>query len=1268
MINTIKKTVVISAALAASALGAAEISSDLVVYGSSSAAVTAAVRAKEMGMKVVIVAPDMHIGGLSASGLGLTDSGNTSAIGGLAREFYKRVYKAYESPDAWKWEKREEFSAEGQDTKAMDHDEKAMWTFEPHIAENIFNAWVKEAGVELVLGERLYRGDDGKSRDGVEIKDGIIKSIRTESGNVYRARYFIDVTYEGDLMAAAGVAYRVGREDCSEFGETWNGNQVGILHHRHHFGDMKISPYKIPGDPKSGLLPEIGESKPGVRGKGDKRVQAYCYRLCMTDNDANRIPFSKPEGYDPARYELIARVYATGWDETFVKFDRIANFKTDTNNHGPLSADYIGANYDWPEASYARRAELAKAHRDYQMGFYYFVANDPSIPEHVRKRMSKWGLAKDEFTDNGGWPWQIYVREGRRMVGEYVMTEHDCLRNPLHAAQGRRLGSVGMGSYNIDSHNVRRYVTKEGYVQNEGDIGIHPRTPYPIDYGSIVPRRTDCRNLLVPVAVSSTHSAFGSIRMEPVFMVLGESAATAAAIAAKKDLAVQDVPYAELEAVLRRNGQVLESPIDMVNVFVGTSGTGHTTPAACREFGMVQAGPDTGVLNWKYCSGYQHGDKELFGFSSSHISGSGCADLGDVLLLPFTREKISPREKLPMDKSSETAQPGYYSVSLPGEGVRAEMTASKRVGFYRFTYPADKVQRLLVDLQHGVVVWGFDGVTNRVYECEAKVLPDLKGVEAALKVSSWAKRRSFEVIRFSRKATRVIELPKANPCERAPRYVFEFAPSKKPLEVKVALSTVSVAGAKKNLARESAKKSFNDVRDDARAGWNKLLSRFIVKGTAKERSLFYTALYHTAVQPHDITDVDGRYRGADDKIHQAKVHYSEMSLWDTYRASHPFYTLAFPELVDGFVNTLIAQSKQQGYLPIWPLRGQETDCMIGNPAVSVVADAYLKGFRGFDAGEAMVEIRKSLENPRPNSRVDWAKKIGYFPYDQVKVESVSMTLEDAINCDGASKFADAIGKKDDAAYYAKRAKNYRNVFDRETGFMRGRAVDGSWRKDFNPLRIANAYELGGDYTEGNAWQYTWLVPHDVDGLVELLGGKEKFLSKLENLFTLPSFPEGLPKLLDVSGLIGQYAHGNEPSQHIAYLFTMAGRPWRTQELVREICDRFYSLEPDGVCGNEDNGQMSAWYIFSAMGFYPVDPVGGEYIIGAPQLPEIWLTLGNGGKLFVKAKNLSPANKYVKSVAFNGKRIEGCRIRHSELVKGGELVFEMTSDSVKEIAP
>ncbi len=704
-----------------------------------------------------------------------------------------------------------------------------------------------------------------------------------------------------------------------------------------------------------------------------------------------------------------------------------------------------------------------------------------------------------------------------------------------------------------------------------------------------------------------------------------------------------------------------DSPVDAVDVFVGTSGTGHTTPAACRPFALVQAGPDTGVLAWEYCSGYQHGDTELFGFSSSHISGSGCADLGDVLLLPFTRDAVAPREKLPMDKASETASPGYYAVKLPTEGVNAEMTATKRVGLYRFTYPADKPQRLLVDLQHGIVVWGTDGTTNRVKACEATVLPGLAGVDAALTVSSWTTRRSFEAVRFSRPARRVAELPKTNPCERAPRYVFEFAPSAEPLQVKVALSTTGLAGARANLAAELPGWDFDRARAAARAEWDALLSRVGMKGTPKQRALFYTALYHAAVQPHDITDVDGRYRGADDRIHRAKAHYGEMSLWDTYRAAHPLYTLYFPELVDGFVSSLIAQSEQQGYLPVWALRGQETDCMIGNPAVSVVADAWLKGFRGFDAEAAMREIRKSLDNPRPNSRVDWADKIGYFPYDEVKVESVSMTLEDAINCDGAAKFAAAIGRKDLAARYEKRARNYRNVFDAATGFMRGRAVDGSWRTPFDPLRIANAHALGGDYTEGNAWQYLWLVPHDPDGLVELLGGKEKFFAKLERLFTLPSYPEGQPKLVDVSGLIGQYAHGNEPSQHVAYLFARLGRPARTQELVREITDKFYALAPDGVCGNEDAGQMSAWYLFAAMGFYPVDPVGGDYVLGAPQVPEVRVALANGKALVVRAKNLSKANKYVKSISWNGKPVTGPSVRHADLVQGGELVFTMTNE-------
>ena len=537
--------------MAANSAGADATFSDIVIYGGSSAAVIAAVKVKDMGLVPVIVSPDKHIGGLSASGLGFTDSGNTAAIGGLAREFYHRIYLEYQKPESWRWQRMEEFKAGGQGTKAICHEDKTMWTFEPHVAERVFNKWLEEKGVAVRRGELLDRGG------GVEKKDGRIVSIRTLSGNTYRGRYFIDATYEGDLMAAAGVPYRVGREDCSEFGEKWNGNQVGVLHHRHHFRDWNISAYKIPNDPSSGRCAEIDTSAPGVRGKGDRLVQAYCYRLCMTDDPRNRIPFSKPEGYDPARYELLSRVYAHGYGETFWNFSRIANYKTDTNNHGPMGADYIGGSHEWPEAGYARRAEIAKAHRDYQMGLYYFIANDPSVPEEIRLRMSKWGLAKDEFIDNGGWPYSIYVREGRRMVGEYVMTEHDCLGEPRHPAQGRSYGPVGMGSYALDSHNVRRYVTPEGYVQNEGDIGVHPKRPYGIDYGSLVPRREDCRNLLVPVALSATHTAFGSIRMEPVFMLLGESAATASAIAAKDGRAVQDVPYADISARLKADGQVL---------------------------------------------------------------------------------------------------------------------------------------------------------------------------------------------------------------------------------------------------------------------------------------------------------------------------------------------------------------------------------------------------------------------------------------------------------------------------------------------------------------------------------------------------------------------------------------------------------------------------------------------------------------------------------------------------------------------------------------
>ena len=520
---------------------------DLVIYGPTSSGVAAAVQAKRMGKSVVVVGPDKHLGGLTAGGLGWTDSGKKDAIGGIAREFYERVWQHYQRPEAWPWQKKEDFGNRNQSPPGKDGDAGTMWVFEPHIAEAVFEELVAEYEIPVQRDEWLDRAP-GK---GVQIENGRITLITMLSGKTYRGKMFIDATYEGDLLAAAGVDYHVGREAYSVYGETWNGNQVGVLHHKHWF--LKpVSPYVIPGDPTSGLLPRISSDPPGTRGEGDHRVQAYCFRMCLTDHDPNRIPFPKPEGYDPDQYELLLRVFATGWREHFGKFDRIQNFKTDTNNHGAFSTDNIGFNYDYPEGSYERRREIIAEHTTYQQGLMYFIANDPRVPEDVRKAMAKWGLPKDEFTDNGGWPHQIYVREARRMIGEYVMIEQDTLD------KRETPNSVGMGSYTLDSHNVRRYVTSEGHVQNEGDIGVGVPRPYEIAYGSITPKKAQCENLLAPVCVSSSHIAFGSIRMEPVFMILGQSAATAAAMSIDERVAVQDLPYKQLQERLLADGQVLD--------------------------------------------------------------------------------------------------------------------------------------------------------------------------------------------------------------------------------------------------------------------------------------------------------------------------------------------------------------------------------------------------------------------------------------------------------------------------------------------------------------------------------------------------------------------------------------------------------------------------------------------------------------------------------------------------------------------------------------
>ena len=518
---------------------------DVIVYGGTSSAIITAVEVAKSGKTVIVVSPDKHLGGLTAGGLGWSDTGNKNTIGGLSRDFYHRVWKKYQTKDAWKWEDKSLFGNKGQGTTALDSVNKTMWIFEPHIAEAVFEDLVKEFNIQLFRDEWVDR------EQGLIKENGKIRSFRTLSGKIFEGKVFIDATYEGDLMASAGVSYHVGREGNSVYGETWNGVQVGTLHHQHWF-KSDISPYKVPGNPQSGLLARISPEPPGTYGEGDDKIQAYCFRMCMTDHPENRVPFPKPSNYDPSQYELLVRMFETGRQDWFHKFDMLPNRKTDTNNHGPFSSDNIGMNYDYPNATYERRKEIIQEHKEYQMGLLYFVTNDPRVPDGIRLRMQQWGLAKDEFVDNGNWPHQLYIREARRMIGEYVTTEHD-VTSSVETPQ-----SVGMGSYSMDSHNVQRYVKPDGFVQNEGDIGTRVKKPYKISYGSLVPKKNECKNLLVPVCVSASHIAFGSIRMEPVFMILGQSAAVAACMAIDEGVAVQEVEYNKLRQLLLDKGQVLE--------------------------------------------------------------------------------------------------------------------------------------------------------------------------------------------------------------------------------------------------------------------------------------------------------------------------------------------------------------------------------------------------------------------------------------------------------------------------------------------------------------------------------------------------------------------------------------------------------------------------------------------------------------------------------------------------------------------------------------
>ncbi|WP_165246370.1 FAD-dependent oxidoreductase [Paludisphaera soli] len=522
--------------VAANPISAETLRYDVVIYGGTSAGVAAAVQASRMGKSVVLIEPGRHLGGLTTGGLGATDIGNKAAIGGISREFYREVARHYAQDSSWRQQTREHYSE-----RRGGASEDTMWTFEPHVAEAILNRWIADAKVPVRFGERLDR------KVGVRKRGAAIESIRMESGLVLEGSIFLDTMYEGDLMAAASVSYHVGREANATYGETLNGVQFG---HPHHQFLKPVDPYKVPGDPSSGLLPGVHDGPPGVHGEGDRRVQAYNFRVCLTDAPENRLPIPKPEGYDPLRHELLLRYIQAGVYDALKLNTPMPNRKTDINNHGAVSSDNIGMNYDYPEADYARRDEIIQEHVTYHQGMLWFLANDPRVPAEVRADAGRWGLCKDEFLDTGGWPHQLYVREARRMISDHVMTQHEC--------QGRSVveDAVGLAAYTMDSHNVQRYV-KDGKAWNEGDVEVGGFSPYSIAYRSIVPKEAECTNLIVPVCLSASHIAYGSIRMEPVFMVLGQSAATAAGLALDAGVSVQKVDVPALQARLAQDGQVL---------------------------------------------------------------------------------------------------------------------------------------------------------------------------------------------------------------------------------------------------------------------------------------------------------------------------------------------------------------------------------------------------------------------------------------------------------------------------------------------------------------------------------------------------------------------------------------------------------------------------------------------------------------------------------------------------------------------------------------
>lgn len=703
--------------------------------------------------------------------------------------------------------------------------------------------------------------------------------------------------------------------------------------------------------------------------------------------------------------------------------------------------------------------------------------------------------------------------------------------------------------------------------------------------------------------------------------------------------------------------------VDFVKPMIGTAGHGHTYPGATVPFGMVQLSPNNGHKGWDWCSGYHYSEDKIRGFAHTNLSGTGCADLGDILIMPGVLVKPSSATTLvsKFAHTTEKAEAGYYAVTLAESKVKAELTATARVGVHRYTFPKTSDANLVINLGYG----NDDTPLETFIQLEGP--NQISGYRYS---KGWANNQKiFFTITFSKPITSNYVGPKSSVSNSnnnaTGKEVFALlsfdAMDGQPLIVKVAVSCVGIEGAKKNLAAEAANLSFDEVRENARKAWQTELSRVEVEMMGEADSeTFYTALYHSMLAPTLFCDVDGQYRGPDDKVHQGTFqNYCTFSLWDTFRAEHPLFTIVQPNRVNDMVNSLLAFQEQGGLLPIWTLQGCETGCMIGYHSVPVIVDAYMKGFTGFDINKAYEAMKKSAFDQHRGLEfltVDASQpKENFIPAGK-EHESVSKALEYAYDDWCIAQVAKALGKTADYDLFMQRAGYYKLYYDAQTGFMRGKNGNGNWVIPFNPAFATNKQP---EYTEGNAWQYSWFVPHDVEGLITLMGGKDKFISKLDSLFNM-KFDLGAGAPPDVSGLIGLYAHGNEPSHHIAYLYAAAGAPAKTQAMVRRIMQTLYNNTNEGLCGNEDCGQMSAWYVLSALGFYPLNPADGKYYIGSPLVKSAKLTLGNGKTFSIETENQAAGNVYVAKITLNGQELKEPYITQNQLMEGGVLHFVMSN--------